>query len=215
MAEHPDPLIDTLVADLRPVRPRRPWLEAAALAGLAALQFALFTAMFGVRPDFMPAMHNTAFWWKLISFGVLAMVAIGAVLRSLDPAGDGRGGIGRIAAIAAVALAAGWLIDAGSAGREALALRLNWHEGLHCVFMVVVLSIPAVIGLALLARRGAPTNRQATSLATGLAAAAWGGFVFAFSCPYDDPLYIAVWYAVAVAAVAIPVRWVLPHLTRW
>ena len=54
-----------------------------------------------------------------------------------------------------------------------------------------------------------------TSLTAGIAAAAWGAFVFVFACPYDDPLYIVVWYGVGCALVALLSRAVLPWLTRW
>jgi hypothetical protein len=78
-----------------------------------------------------------------------------------------------------------------------------------------VLSLPAVIGLGLLMRRGAPTDTGGTSLAVGITAAAWGAFVFVFACPYDDPLYIVVWYSVGCGLVTLLARLALPHLTRW
>jgi len=52
-------------------------------------------------------------------------------------------------------------------------------------------------------------------LTAGLAAAGWGAFVFAFACPVDDPLYVAVWYSLGCGAVTLLARLVLPHLTRW
>jgi hypothetical protein len=64
-------------------------------------------------------------------------------------------------------------------------------------------------------RRGAPTDTAGTSLAVGIAAAAWGAFVFVFACPFDDPLYIAVWYTVGCGLVTILARLLLPRLVRW
>src|SRR5260370_629310 len=78
-----------------------------------------------------------------------------------------------------------------------------------------VLSVPAVIGLGLLMRRGAPTDHGGTALAAGLAAAAWGAFVFVFACPFDDPLYVTVWYSLGCGAVTLFARLTLPRLTRW
>ena len=75
--------------------------------------------------------------------------------------------------------------------------------------------LPAVIGLGLLMRRGAPTDRGGTALAAGLAAAAWGAFVFVFACPFDDPFYVAVWYSLGCGAVTLFARFALPPLTRW
>ncbi len=64
-------------------------------------------------------------------------------------------------------------------------------------------------------RRGAPTQPTRTAAAAGLAAAGFGAFVFAFHCPHDDPLYVAVWYGGAVLAVTGLARLILPRLTRW
>ncbi len=96
-----------------------------------------------------------------------------------------------------------------------LLARLNWHAGLQCTYKMVLLSIPAVIGLTVLMRRGAPTDIRRTALLSGLAAAAWGAFVFVFACPSNDPLYIAVWYSLGCGIVTAISRLVLPRLSRW
>ncbi len=211
----PDPLIDQLVADLRPVR-RRNWrTEAMILAGVGVLQLVAFFLVYGVRPDFMLAMHAPAFWWKVIGMAAMTLFALATLLRALDPARGARRGLGRIAAVAAIVLAAGWLIDSATGGGPALNDRLAWHEGLHCLSMIILLSLPAVIGVTWLMRRGAPTDPGGTALAAGVTAAAWGAFVFAFSCPYDDPLFVVCWYTAAVAIIAVPMRLMLPRLTRW
>ena len=78
-----------------------------------------------------------------------------------------------------------------------------------------MLAMPAILVLGVMMRRGAATDPQATALAVGVAAAAWGGFIFVFNCPHDDPLYTIVWYSASVAAIALAGRIVLPLLTRW
>jgi hypothetical protein len=64
-------------------------------------------------------------------------------------------------------------------------------------------------------RRGAPTDHAGTAFAAGLASATWGAFVFVFACPFDDPLYVAVWYSLSCGAVTLFARLTLPRLTRW
>ncbi len=119
-------------------------------------------------------------------------------------------------ALAALCLATGWLIDAaGAGGLPALLERLRWRDGLGCVAKMMALSVPAVVGFCLLMRHGAATDVGGTTLASGIAAAAWGAFVFVFACPIDDPLYIAVWYAVGCGLVTASARLVLPRLARW
>jgi hypothetical protein len=160
-------------------------------------------------------MELPSLWWKFGSLGVIAVVGGAVAIVSLDPAESPRRGLRWLAAIVAICLAAGWIIDASGDGFPALAARLSWHEGLECVWKVVLLSVPPVAGLGLLMRRGAPTDAGGTAFAVGIAAAAWGAFVFAFACPHDDPLYIAVWYAVGCGSVTVLARLLLPRLTRW
>jgi hypothetical protein len=141
------------------------------------------------------------------------------MLTSLDPAtttarrlaGFWRG----IAIAAPAALALGWLIDAGASGRSALVARLEWRDGVDCLVNIALLTLPLVLAFGVLMRRGAPTQPGRTSAAAGLAAAGFGAFVFAFHCPHDDPLYVAVWYGGAVLAVTGAARLLLPRLTRW
>ena len=112
--------------------------------------------------------------------------------------------------------ATGWLIDAAADGVGELVRRLDWTQGLQCVWKMTALSIPPAIALGGLSiRRGAPTDRAGTALAAGLSSAAWGAFVFVFACPSDDPLYIAVWYTVGCSIVTIVGRAVLLWLSRW
>ena len=58
-------------------------------------------------------------------------------------------------------------------------------------------------------------GRVSVMTLVGLAAAAWGAFVFVFACPSDDPLYIAVWYSVGCGIVVLSSRLILPRLARW
>ena len=210
-----DRLIRQLVRELKPVRRRRVGLEVLALASLFLVELALFLGFGAMRPDMPMAMHAASFWWKLGSLGLIALVGVAVSVCSLDPVRSPRSGLRWLMAIIAVCLVAGWVIDASRGGLPGLAARLNWPDGLRCVSKMVLLSVPAALGLGLLIRRGAATDSGGTALAAGIAAAAWGAFVFVFACPHDDPLYVALWYAVGCGIVTLAARLVLPRLTRW
>lgn len=216
---HPDPLIDALVADLGSVAPRRPAYEVLLIAGLIGVELLLFVTLRTLRPDMPAAMATPAFWWKSGAFAVIAVLAAAAMLVSLDPAAANQRRSARLwrwlGLAAPLALALGWLIDAGASDRAALLARLQWREGVDCLLNVGLLSLPLVLLLGVLMRRGASTQPARTAAAAGLAAAAFGAVIFALHCPHDDPLYVAVWYGGGVLAVAGLARGVLPRLTRW
>jgi hypothetical protein len=175
----------------------------------------LFLSLGAMRPDMGAAMETPSFWWKLGSLGVIAVVGAAVAILSFDPVQSPRRGLRWLVCIVAAAVIAGWFIDASRAGWPALATRVDWQDGVQCAAKMIVLSLPAVIGLGLLMRRGAPTDTAGTALSVGISAAAWGGFVFVFACPYDDPLYIALWYAVGCGFVSLIALLLLPPLTRW
>ena len=210
-----DPLIDRLASELKPVRRRTGWSDALALLVLCAIELGLFVVMGMARSDMPMAMHLPSFWWKLGSLGLIGLVSGTVAIMSLDPVRSPRRGLRWIVALIALCLASGWLLDASRGGVSTLIDRLDWRNGLQCVYQMAVLSVPAVIGLGLLMRRGAPTDHAGTALAAGLAAAAWGAFVFVFACPFDDPLYVAVWYSIGCGVVTLFARFTLPRLTRW
>src|SRR5260221_16807 len=181
-----DPLIDHLTNELKPVRRRTAWSDALALVVLCAVELGLFLVLGMMRSDMPMAMHLTSFWWKRASLGLIGLVSGTVAIMSLDPVRSPRRGLRWIVALIAVCLASGWLLDASGDGFSTLISRLDWVNGLQCLYEMVVLSVPAVIGLGLLMRRGAPTDHAGTALAAGFAAAAWGAFVFVFPCPLDD-----------------------------
>lgn len=216
MASEPhDPLIERLAGGLQPVRRRLPWRDAAILGVLGLVEIAVYVWVRGMRPDMPEAMGSMAFWWKAASLTVLALIGGATALGAFDPTRSPQRGLRGFAIAAAVAIAIGWGIDAASAGVGPLLVRLDWREGVRCVGAVVVLSIPALLALGVLMRRGAATDPGGTASAVGLTAAAWGGAVFVLACPHDDPLYVAFWFAVAIGIVAWLARLILPRLTRW
>jgi hypothetical protein len=68
--------------------------------------------------------------------------------------------------------------------------------------------------LGTLMRRAAPTQPKQSAIASGIASGTVGALVFAFCCPFNDPLYVVVWYSIACAAVAGAARWRLPRRFR-
>ncbi len=217
-------LIDRLAADLSPVRPRTRTRDAVVIALVCAVElvaFFLVAALGDQMPGMMPMplqhmpIAQPSFWWKLACLLPIACVSGAAAIASLRPPAAPRRALPALAALIAASLAAGWAIDAAHGGAGPLLARLDWRNGLGCAAKMAMLSVPPLVGLGLLMRRGAATDAAATATLAGLAAAAWGAFVFVFACPSNDPFYIAVWYTLGCGAVTLAARIVFPRLTRW
>lgn len=207
-------LIDDLVAGLAPVRQRGMLREALILALLGTAELGLYLTLGFGRPDIDAAITLPSFWWKLGSLGALSVAGVATALHSLYPANSPHRGLQLLGVLVGVTLLVGWMID-GSSAPHGVANRLMWRHGIDCVVTMTTLSIPAIVALGLLMRRGASTDPRGSSLAAGCGSAAWGAFVFVFNCPHDDPLYIAVWYTVGCGIVTLAGRLILPRLSRW
>jgi hypothetical protein len=210
-----DPLINRLSEDLKPVRPRRVGIDLAIVATICAIELALFFVMGATRSDMPMMMKQPTFWWRLQSLGLIALISGTLAILSFSPTYSPRRGLHWLAAIVVFCLALGLCINAGMDDFLSIIRRLEWTDGVQCAGKIILLSIPPVIGLGVLMRRGAPTDTRGSALLVGLAAAAWGAFVFVFACPFNDPLYIAVWYTVGCAVVTVISRIILPRIARW
>jgi hypothetical protein len=211
-----DSLINRLTEELKPVRRRRLSVDILAVAAICALELILFLSMGMARPD-MPGMmmHEPSVWWRLASLGLIGVISCALAVLSFNPVYSPKRAIRWLMLIVAICLAFGVFINAGPDAGGGIIRRLYWPGGLQCTYKMVLLSIPPVIGLAVLMRRGAPTDMKRTALLAGLAAASWGAFVFVFACPSNDPLYIAVWYSVGCGIVTALSRIILPSVSHW
>jgi hypothetical protein len=210
-----DRLIDRLAEDLKPVRRRRLGWDIFIVAVICAGELAVFFALGLARPDMPMMMQQPTVWWRLASLGLISVISGSLAIRSFNPVYSPRLGIRWLAVIVAICLVFGFCISAGPHSLDAIVQRLNWRDGLQCASKMIALSMPPLVGLSVLMHRGAPTDTSRTALLVGLAAAAWGAFVFVFACPFDDPLYIAAWYSVGCGSVTLLARLVLPRFTAW
>ncbi len=210
-----DALIERLTEDLSPVRPRRVWIDALIIALIAAGELALLFAVGIAHLDMHRVMSQPTVGWRIVSLGLISLVSGWLAIRSFDPTFSARGSMRWLALIVVLCVAYGVLTSGLPVAVASIVQRLAWHSGVQCASKIVLLSIPPLLALAVLGHRGAPTDLRRTPLLIGLAAAAWGAFVFVFACPFNDPLYILTWYGLACGIVTLVARLVLPRFARW
>jgi hypothetical protein len=205
-----DSLIMDLSAQLSPVRRRRMLREAGLVVALGATELALFVGLGMMRPDMTHMGHSPYLLWRLGSLAVLAGIACTVAIRSYAPTTHPRKGLMLACALAVIAVMGGMFVEPAGVSGHTLLERLDPARGIVCAGSIFVLSLPVVAMLGVLMRSAAPTHPELSATASGIAAGSVGALVFAFCCPFNDPLYVVVWYSVGCAAVAGVARWRLP-----
>jgi len=204
-------LIAALAADKRKaLSPRR--ALAIALAASVAAACALFFMLLGPRPDFMPAMHTMRFDFKFVAALALAASAAAASARLMRPEG-GHPLMVLFAAPALLAIAMALELIAVPASEWGS--RLVGHNAVLCMTFIPILSF-APLALVLWAlRHGATQTPALTGAVAGLVAGGVGALFYAAHCFDDSPLFVAVWYTIAVAFMAGLGALLGSRLLRW
>lgn len=208
-------LIGRLVDDLQPVVPRRVAHDVAVLGGVALAELGLVLWLGEQRADLSEAMRGGMFWWKMLTCLGLALSGGIAVLAALDPETRARPLWRGLAAATAVVLLVGSVLAGVAAVPAPVMMRLDPREGMMCLLWSLLLALPVLGAILYLTRRAAPTRPRATATAAGIAASGWGAFVFAWSCPHADPLYVLVWFGGAIVIGAFAARLLLSPVMRW
>ena len=207
-------LIADLSSDLTPVQRRSMLREGGLVLALGAAELMLFLGLGVMRPDMSHMAGSPFLMWRVGSLGLLAVIACVLAIRSFSPTAHPRPGLMLASAIAVAAIVGGAFVTPDGASARALLDRINPTSGILCATWIFALSLPIVALLGALMRRAAPTQPRLSALASGIAAGTCGAFVFAFCCPFNDPLYVVVWYSIGCAAVTAVARWCLPRRFR-
>lgn len=210
-----DSLIEQLAEGLVPVRPRRLWVDASILALIALIELALLLVVGVGHLNVHRMLTQPTMGARLASLGLIALLSGYLAVRSFDPTYCVKSSLRWVALVIAICVAYGTVMSGMPDGAASVIRRLNWMSGVQCASKIVLLSIAPLAALAVLGRRGAPTDTRRTPLLIGLTAAAWGAFVFVFACPFNDALYIVVWYGVGCGIVTLASRLLLPRFLRW
>lgn len=195
-------LIETLAADTRRNAIPLPAVWWGAVAIAISFAAVVFFATLGLRPDIAAAAETVRFPFKFLVTITLAASAFGCV-RALSRPGvpSRRGGACLAAAPALIALAV---------VAELFVLPSNtWSATMIGTNSIVCLTYIPLIGLGPLAilllalRHGAPTRPGPAGAVAGLLAGGIAATFYAAQCNNDSPLFVAVWYTIAIAGLAI------------
>ncbi len=170
-------------------------LIAAALVSLG-LSVAMVLLVIGTRPDFAVAIHGAPFAYKVASMLALVLGGVFLASRAALP-GGGR--------LTALALVPAMVLLAFRAVTDHSGLSFMGNSDIsafECVTTILVVSLPPLVVLLCVMRAGAPTRPALAGAIAGMLSAALGACAYALACKNDAGLFVALWYPLAILAVA-------------
>lgn len=176
------------------------WWGAVGLAILVAVS--VFFVTLGLRPDFAAAAQTPRFLFKFVvtmSLGVSAFFPACALSRPDD---EWRKAIPYLA-VAPVLIAIAVIVELFLLPTEIWSARMIGRNSMVCLTYIPLIGIgPLAIFLAVL-RHGAPTRPTVAGTVCGIFAGAIAATLYAAQCTDDSPLFVATWYSIAIAGLAV------------
>lgn len=206
-------LIAVLAADQPPdSSPVRHAITIAAVVG-AMISFAAFLLSIGWRPDIGQALTTVRFPFKFVVTLVVVTTAAPLLVQYARPDAPGRRpwllGAGPALILAGVLIEL--LVLPASAWRE----NLVGSNAAICLTAIPLLSIAPLGALLVALRRGAPTRPRLAGALCGLLAASIAATMYALHCDDDSPLFVIVWYSLAIGIVTAVAAGIGGRLLRW
>jgi hypothetical protein len=209
-----DELITAISADAGPAgaSPGRT-LSAAVLLGAVAAGI-LLALTIGVREDMAAALGTLRFPAKFLPTLALAATAF-AVLRGLSRPYPVQARQLVPLALPALILATGVAVELAVLPPDAWLPTAEGRNALLCLTVIPALSATPLVLAFLALRRAAPAAPALAGAVAGLLAGGIGATFYALHCPDDSPLFLAVWYVAAIAAVTAAGALAGGRLLRW
>lgn len=206
-------LIRALAADGHVGQKPRTTLLIALLPAVAFVAV-LFFSRIGFRQDIDDALHTIRFLFKFTVVIPLAVVTIGALMRSATPV-PGYGRWARLLPLPLVLLCAGVAAELLTIPQSDWMIRLIGSNAVNCMTLIPLLaSVPLAIFIAAL-RRGAPTDPGLSGATAGLAAGSIAAIFYATNCFDDSPLFVITWYPLAIGSVVLAGYLAGRRMLRW
>jgi hypothetical protein len=205
--------VSALIDDLEPVKPMGRALPLALSAAITLLAIGLIVWFQGMRADVVAGRPSEMF---LIRSGVLLLLggATAHAVTSMASPSVGRGQHGWQMALAAAVLFPLSALIVATTGDIGPALSAM-NSGLRCMAYSLIGGLATAAPMVFMLRKGAPTYPERAGWLTGIAAGGLGAFAYNLHCPFNNIVYIGLWYSLALVICALVGRLVVPHLIRW
>jgi hypothetical protein len=197
-----DELIGKLSAEAGKARAPMGAVWGATLAAAAVVAAAVFFATIGPRPDIAAAAETTQFLMKFVVTIALAVSAFYVLDRLARP--------GAVTPATWLALLTAPVLLAAAMGVELLVqpseqwqMLVQGKNSLTCLTYIPAIGIGPLALLIVALRRGAPTRPGLAGVVAGILAGGIAATFYAAHCTDDSPLFVATWYTIAIAMLAV------------
>jgi hypothetical protein len=208
-----DDLIDMLARGAGPAPRAVVIRRLAPAAGVGVgLSVLLAVLLLGAIPA---AMYSTpAPWIKFLYTGALAGSAGWLVARFSKPGAQTALPAGLLISAVLIMLALAIITFLATGSDERLSALIG-HSWLFCPWNVLVLSLPAFIGVVWALRGLAPTQLRLAGFSAGVLAGSLGAFGYSFACPEASVAFVAVWYTLGILLSGLIGAALGPMLLDW
>lgn len=194
-------IIDSLVADLAPVRRLRSAdTRASVWAGLAILCVGLGCFGLGTRADLPHKLFDVGYLAECAALVAMAGFSARNAFHDSIPGTAPSPSLRAAPAIGVLlwVMLVGFRWWAGRGHSEP-----SWAAGLPCVARIAGLTLVPAIAIFAMLRRAAPSTYRRTGLLALVAAAALGVVGTQLMCVKDDPAHVLLWHAGPLAFAAL------------
>jgi hypothetical protein len=185
--------------------------------GLFAGAFAALTLtvmVLGMRRDMHTAVFDWQYWAKFsypLAFAALGFFTVERLSRpGIRATSQAVLEAAPFALAVALALTQWW-----TAPVEQHYHMLFGHSYLLCPWLIVLVSLPVLVGVLWSMRQLAPTRPAIAGLAAGLFAGATGAWIYAFSCNESSLVFVAIWYTLGIVLTGFLGALIGPRVLRW
>lgn len=207
-------LIKTLASQSK--RPARPlstmWLFAAGVS--IAIAAIVFLTVLGLRSDIVAALETPRFLFKFLVTGTLAVSAFNCVSALSRPGESWRNEV-LCLAIAPVLLAMAVFVELFALPSDLWTATTIGRNSVVCLTYIPFIGLGPLAVFLWALRYSAPTNPAFAGSVAGLLAGGIAAAFYAAQCTDDSPLFVVMWYTIAIAILAILGAVGASRFARW
>lgn len=208
-------LIRAIAADNASRRPPVARTLALALLAGATIAALLFHYTLGVRGDFWWSIaHSPRFVFKFVFTLAVAAFCFVLVRHLARPESTPKKLVWMLG-LPALMLAAAVGLEMLAVPSEHWPVYALGQNAVACMTVIPLLSLAPLVAVLYAARQGATSYPAVTGAIGGLLAAGVGATFYASRCADDSPLFVGLWYPLAMAAVVAAGALAGSRLLKW